>query len=702
MSGDIQTHYRTCNICEAMCGLTIEHRDGRVLSIRGDKDDPFSKGHVCPKAVALQDYYTDEDRLKTPLRKTADGWEDISWEQAFAEVASRLRGVQSEHGASSVGVYLGNPNAHNFGNAILLPFFFKALGSHSRFSSASADQLPHHVASNFMLGAGMLIPVPDIDRTDFLLVIGANPVVSNGSMMTAAGVEKRIKAIQERGGKVVVVDPRRTETARVATEHFFIRPERDALLLLAMIHTVFEEGLVDVGHLAPLVEGLDEVQRAVSDFAPEAVAESTGIAARDIRRLAIDMASSDSAVCYSRMGASTQSFGGLCQWLTNVLNIVTGNFDKPGGAMFPQPAFDLLRNKPKGKRSSYGRFQSRVRGLPYYNSEFPVSTMTEEITTPGEGQIKALVTVAGNPVLSSPDGNRLAKALEQLDFMVSVDIYLNETTKYADIILPATTGLEVSHYDVFFNAFAVSNNAKYSPPLFEKSDDQRHDWEILKALALALTGALDDGTTPEDLLDMGLRQGQYGEQGMSLEKLRENPHGIRLGPLQACLEERLKTADGKIQLAPQLYLDDLPRLQREVAEAPAIRREYPFQMIGRRLLRSHNTWTQNSPRLVKGKNPCTLQVNSTDADALGIANGEVVSVRSRTGEIHIEAEVSDDLLPGVVSIPQGWGHNQSDTNMTVAATQPGVSINGVTDPLRVDLLTGNAAFNGTPVAISSL
>jgi len=702
MSGDIQTHYRTCNICEAMCGLTIEHRDGQVLSIRGDKDDPFSKGHVCPKAVALQDYYTDEDRLKTPRKKTPDGWEDISWEQALAEVASRLRGVQSEHGPNSVGVYLGNPNAHNFGNAILLPFFFKALGSQSRFSSASADQLPHHVASNFMLGAGMLIPVPDIDRTDFLLVIGANPVVSNGSMMTAAGVAKRIKKIQERGGKVVVVDPRRTETARAATEHFFIRPERDALLLLAMIHTVFERGLVDLGHLAPLIEGLEEIQRAVRDFAPEAVAESTGIAARDIRRLAIDMASADSAVCYSRMGASTQSFGGLCQWLTNVLNIVTGNFDKPGGAMFPQPAFDLLRNKPKGKRSSYGRFQSRVRGLPYYNSEFPVSTMTEEIATPGEGQIKALVTIAGNPVLSSPDGNRLAKALEQLDFMVSVDIYLNETTKHADIILPATTGLEVAHYDVFFNAFAVSNNAKYSPPLFEKSDDQRHDWEILKALALALTGAPDDGTTPEDLLDMGLRQGQYGEQGMSLEQLRKNPHGIHLGPLQTCLEERLKTADGKIQLAPQLYLDDLPRLQHAIAQAPSVQEEYPFQMIGRRLLRSHNTWTQNSPRLVRGKNPCTLQLNSTDADALGIANGEVVSVRSRTGEIHIEAEVTDDLLPGVVSIPQGWGHNQPDTNMSVAATQPGVSINGVTDPLRVDLLTGNAAFNGTPVTISSL
>lgn len=551
-----------------------------------------------------------------------------------------------------------------------------------------------------MFGAGMLIPVPDIDRTQFLLIIGGNPVVSNGSMMTAAGVSKRIKAIQERGGKVVVVDPRRTETARIATEHLFIRPERDALLLLAMIHTVIKERRVDFGHLAPLVEGSDELEAAVQEFTAEAVAPAVGIPADNIRRLAIEMASATSAVCYSRMGASTQSFGGLCQWLTNALNIITGNCDKPGGAMFPEPAFDLLRNKPKGKGSSYGRFQSRVRGLPYFNGEFPVATMAEEITSPGDGQIRAMITIAGNPVLSSPDGNRLAEAFEQLDFMVSVDIYLNETTRHADIILPSTTGLEVAHYDVFFNAFAVSNNAKFSPPLFEKSDEQRHDWQILKELASALTGVADDGTTPEMILDMALRQGQYGDEGMSLGKLRENPHGIDLGPLRRCLEARLKTANTEIHLAPPLYLEDLARLRRTIEDAPTIRQEYPFQMISRRLTRSHNTWTQNSARLVRGKNPCTVQLNSADADALGILNGQVVAVRSRTGEIHIEAEVSDDLLQGVVSIPQGWGHGQPGTRMRVAATQPGVSINGLTDTARVDTLTGNAAFNGTPVAIS--
>ena len=699
MPGNAETHYRTCNICEAMCGLVVEHRDGQVLSIRGDKEDPFSRGHICPKAVALQDYYEDPDRLKTPIRRTDHGWQPIGWDDAFAEVATKLQAVQTANGKDAVGIYLGNPNAHNFGNAIFLPHFFKALGSRSRFSSASADQLPHHVASNYMFGAGMLIPVPDIDRTDFLLIVGANPVVSNGSMMTAAGVTKRIKAIAARGGRVVVVDPRRTETARIASEHFFIRPERDAFLLLALIHTVIADGLVDLGHLEPIVRGVNALREAVADFSPEFASEPTGIAAADIRRLARDMANADSAVCYGRMGASTQSFGGLCQWLTNVLNLVTGNLDRPGGAMFPQPAFDLVRNKPRGKRSSYGRYRSRVRGLPYFNGEFPVATMAEEITTPGDDQIKALVTIAGNPVLSSPDGPRLADALRSLDFMVSVDIYLNETTKHADIILPATTGLEVAHYDVFFHAFAVRNTAKFSPPLFEKTKDQRHDWQILKALASVLTGKPDDGMTPEFMLDMALRQGRYGADGMSLAELRAHPHGVDLGPLQTCLEERLKTENGEIHLAPDLYLEDLARLRRTVADAAAIELSYPYQLIGRRLTRSHNTWTHNSPRLTRGRNPCTLQVHPADAASLGITSGQVVRVRSRAGEIRVEAEVTDDLLEGVVSIPQGWGHGQPETRMTVAAAQPGVSINDLTDTGRVDELTGNAAFNGTPVAI---
>ena len=696
---DVQTHFRTCNICEAMCGLEIKHRGEEIVSIKPDPLDPFSRGHICPKAVALQDFYHDPERLKTPLRKTAEGWQAISWEDAFSEIGSRFRALQAEHGQDCVAAYMGNPNAHNLGNALFLPQFMKALGSKNRYSSASADQLPHHVAANFLFGAGMAIPVPDINRTDYLLIIGGNPVVSNGSMMSGAGMPGRIKDIQQRGGKVVVIDPRRTETAKIASEHVFIRPEKDALLLMAMIHTLFAEQRINLRHLAPLCDGLADIEQAAAPFSPEQVAEAVGISAMDIRRLTDEFASAPSAVCYSRMGASTQSFGGLCQWLTLVLNILTGNLDREGGAMFPQPAFDLLGSVKPGKPSSYGRHQSRVRQLPFFNGEFPIATLADEIETAGDGQIKALITIAGNPVLSAPNGDRLDRAFAGLDFMVSVDIYLNETTKHADIILPATTGLEIAHFDVFFNSFAVSNTVKYSPPMFAKKPGQKHDWEILKGLIECLTGAPDNGATPELLLDMGLKAGRYKEQGMSLQMLLDNPHGIDLGPLQPCIRERLRTADGRIALAPAFYLNDLLRLQAALEEDAAQRAEYPFQMISRRLVRNHNTWTHNAHRLIKGKNPVTLQMHSADAARLQLSAGQAVTVRSATGQVTLDVEINDDILQGVVSIPQGWGHNHRDTAMSVAAKQPGISINSLTCDQRVDPLTGNAALNGVAVAI---
>ncbi len=696
---EIQTHYRTCNICEAMCGIAVEHQGEDIISIRPDKQDPFSRGHICPKAVALQDYHHDPERLKKPIRKTDTGWEEISWEDAFAEIGTKIRGLQEQYGPDSVGVYLGNPNAHNFGNAIFLPHFFKAVGTKNRYSSASADQMPHHVAANYMFGSGMTISVPDVNRTQFMLIIGGNPVISNGSMMSGAGMQNRIKDIRKRGGKVVVIDPRRTETAKIADEHLFIRPEKDAMLLMAMIHTVIEEGLTNFRHLESMIEGYAQIVSAAAEFTPENVTNAVGISAEQIRQLARDFATAPSAVCYSRMGASTQSFGGLCQWLTLVLNIITGNFDREGGAMFPQPAFDLLRSVKPGKPNSYGRYESRVRKLPFFNGEFPIATLADEIMTEGNGQIKAMFTIAGNPVLSAPNGDRLDVAFEQLDFMVSVDIYLNETTKHADIILPATMGLEVPHFDIFFNSFAVSNTVKYSPPMFEKEDYQKHDWQILKGLATCLTGVPDDGSTPEYILDQTLKTGHYQEQGMSLKTLLDNPHGMDLGPLQPCAKERIKTVDGQIQLAPALFVNDLPRLRSALQDDDAIKAKFPFDMISRRLLRNHNTWTHNAHRLVKGKNPVTLQLHSDDANKLNISNGQKVTVRSNTGQVQIEVEVNDDILQGVVSIPQGWGHNHKNTGMSIAATQPGVSINSLTDENRVDLLTGNAALNGTPVSI---
>lgn len=699
---EIKTHYRNCNICEAMCGLEINYQDQQIISIKGDQLDPFSQGYNCPKALALEDFYTDKDRLKTPIKRTESGWQAISWDDAFTEIVDNFKRIQQQHGKNALAVYLGNPNAHSLGNALFLKPFMKSLGTINRFSSASADQLPHHVAANFMFGAGMLIPVSDIDRTDFMLIIGGNPVVSNGSMMTAPNVIGRLKAIQKRGGKVVVVDPRKTRTAKIADQHVFIRPERDAFLLVALIHCVFAENKINLRHLHNKVDGLGDIENLVNAYSPEIVSAFVGIDAKVIRALSADMLAADSAVCYSRMGASTQTFGGICLWLTNVLNIITGNFDRAGGAMFPQPAFDLLRNHKPGHKTSFGQYHSRVRKLPFFNGEFPVATLAEEIQTSGEGQIKSLITVAGNPVLSAPSGHKLANAFSELDYMVSIDIYLNETTKYADIILPGTTGVENSHFDIFFNSFSVRNTVKYSPPLFEKQADQLSDWQILKEISSRMLNVpVDDPMqqiTPELILDMELKKGPYGQQGMSLQKLIDNPHGIDIGPLMPCLFERIKTANGNIDLFPAVYQDDLPRLQ-AVMNQTKRDNQFPFDLISRRLVKSHNTWTQNSERLIKGKNPCTLEVNSLDAINLGIEQGQLVTVTSAVGEIKIEATITDDIQQGVVTMPQGWGHNQQGTNMSIAATQPGVSINDLTDAARVDMLTGNAAFNGTPVAI---
>ncbi|TQV86301.1 molybdopterin-dependent oxidoreductase [Exilibacterium tricleocarpae] len=697
----VKTHYRTCNICEAMCGIEVSYRGEEVIAIKADKADPLSRGHICPKAVALQDYYTDPDRVQTPLRRRGDGWEPVTWEQALAEIGERLRHIQDVCGRQAVATYAGNPNAHNAGSLIFLARLRKGLGTFNHYSSASADQLPHHVAYKHMFGHGSLIAVPDIDRTDYMLIIGGNPVVSNGSMMTAPGIPRRLKAIQKRGGKVVVVDPRRTETADRADEHLYIKPNTDALLLLALNHVLFAEQLIETRHLGDVLTGLDDVRQAVSAYSPERVAPVTGIEAATIRRIAREMAAAPAAVCYSRMGASTQQFGGLCQWLTVVFNILSGNMDREGGAMFTTPAFDLVGiTNARGKPNTFGSRHSRVRNLPYNNNEFPIATLADEILTGGEGQIRGLIAIAGNPVISAPNGPRLAQALEALDFMVAVDIYINETSRHADIILPAASGLQVSQYDIAFHINAVRNTAKYAPALFAKRGEQKYDWEIMKLLNSAINDIEDDGSTPESVIDYTLRHGPYAEQGMSLELLRGHPHGLDLGALQPNLKQRLQTPDGKLHLAPPLYLEDLGRLEQTLF-SPATADTYPFSLISRRVVRSHNSWTHNSRRLIKGKNQCTLLLNPHDAARLRLDSGQLAQVSSRTGVLTIEVQVSDEMMPGVVSIPHGWGHDLADTQLRVAATRPGVNINDLTDDTVVDELTGNASFSGVPVAIKA-
>ena len=703
-------HYRTCNLCEAICGIEIDVEPFERLNIRGDKDDVFSRGYICPKAVALQDIHYDKDRLKHPVRRTGRGWQSIGWDEAFAEVAQNLKRIRAQHGRNSIATYLGNPTVHNYGALLFAPGFIRSLRTRNRFSATSVDQLAHHLASFLMFGHQLLLPVPDVDRTQFFLILGANPAVSNGSMMTAPGMARRLEDIRGRGGKVILIDPRQNETARFASEHLFIRPGTDVLFLLALLHVVFDEGLTRLDHLAPFTRGVETVAKVVAQFSPEKVTSITRINADQIRRIAREFVAAESAVCYGRIGLSTQEFGGVCQWLINVLNIVTGNFDKPGGAMFPLPAFDPV-SAPEAiaPRGSYARWHSRVRKLPEFAGELPVAALAEEILTEGSGQVKALVTLAGNPVLSTPNGRELDRALASLDFMVSIDFYINETTSHAHIILPPTNSLERGHYDLALHLLAVRNTTKFSQPLFKPDHDTRHDWEILAELQSRMDHSgpvanllkrvrhkfIKQFFGPERILDLGLRFGPYG---LTLRKLKRAPHGIDLGPLTSSLPGRLRTADKQIELAPEVLVKDLERVKARLLGATAESNSH-LLLIGRRQLRSNNSWLHNSERMVKGKVRCTIVMHPNDAADRDLISGQKVVVRSKVGSIVLPVEVSEEMMPGVVSIPHGWGHDRSGNRLEVAQQHAGASINDLTDNQAIDALCGTAAFNGTPVTV---
>ncbi len=689
-----EIHYRACNLCEAICGIEVKHENGEIISIAGDKNDPFSRGHVCPKAVALKDVYEDANRLKTPVKRFGDEWREISWAAAFDETAAKINEIRAKHGANAVAIFQGNPSVHNFGTLLNTGDLLKTLRTQNSFSATSVDQLPHHLAAWAMFGHPLLMPIPDLDRTAYFLILGANPLASNGSLMTAPDIIKRLDAIKKRDGKIVLIDPRKTETARVADEHHFIKPGSDVYLLLALVNVLFAENLFNLERLADFTDGVEILREVSAEHAPEKVETLTGISAAEIRRVAVEFAAAKSAVCYGRIGVSTQKFGSLCHWLINSINILTGNFDEAGGAMFTAPAFDLLATaKPA---DIFNRWQSRVRNLPEFMNELPVAVLSEEILTGGEGQIKALITSCGNPVLSTPNGGQLENALEKLDFMVSIDIYINETTKHADIILPPATGLEVSHYDVIFNLFAVRNTAKYSAPLFEKAANAKYDWEIFQELVHRLNDRNEplNLVPPEAKLDFGLKFGKYD---LSVEALRKNPHGVDLGELKSCLPARLLTENKRIDLAPQLLVEDLARLKDEIKDSE----KFPFALIGRRHLRDDNSWLHNSERLMKGKNRCTVLINSADADDLKIENGDTIKVSSRVGAVEIPCEISDKIMRGVVSIPHGYGHARDGVKLATAKNHAGVSINDLTDETQIDELTGNAAFSNARVRIEA-
>jgi anaerobic selenocysteine-containing dehydrogenase len=746
-SGEPRTAYRTCPLCEATCGLAIELEGERITSIRGDADDVFSHGFICPKGSALRALHEDPDRIRTPLIREADGFRAASWDEAFALIDARLAPLLAED-RNGVGVYLGNPNAHNLSNLLYTRVLIRALSSHNVYSASTVDQFPKQMACALMFGTGTTVPVPDVDRTDHLLVLGANPLASNGSLMTAPDMRGRLRSLRARGGKLVVIDPRRTRTAREADEHHFIRPGTDALLMFALVATLLAEDLADPGErIGALCIGLDELRELAAPFTPEAVAPVCGIAAGEIRRLARELAAAPTAAVYGRIGTCTQEFGTLASWLVDVLNVLTGNLDREGGAMFPLAAAGASNASGlpgRGRGARFGRFSSRVRGLDELFGELPVVCLAEEIDTLGEGRLRALITVSGNPVLSTPNSERLDAALGELDFLVSLDIYVNETTRHADVILPAPSPLRRGHYDLALYQFAVRNVANYSPPVLAPEPDLPDEWVTLLRLsgiafgmgpnadvaaidvgvartligreletpgsvvaersADELMAALEPRVGPERLLELMLRTGPYGDgfgarpdgARLNLAALEAAPHGIDLGPLAPRLPDALRTASGMIELTPERLVADVPRLREALARTPA---DGPV-LVGRRHLRSNNSWMHNLPVLVKGKSRCTLHVHPEDAARYRLADGALARLRSRTGAVEAEVEITDEVMPGVVSLPHGWGHGVADTRMAVAAEHAGTNSNVLADELLIDAVSGNAVLNGIPVQLS--
>ena len=705
MSNTIKTHYKACHLCEAICGLEIKTKGNEILSIKGDKNDPVSHGFICPKATAIADIHNDPDRLKMPHKRVGDQWQEISWDEAIELAAQKIYETQSKYGNDSIGFFAGNPGVHNYGNLTHGPAFRRVCKTKNHFSATSLDQLPHQLTSLAMYGHQFALPIPDVDHTQLMVIIGGNPIASNGSIMTIPNAPKRLKAIKDRGGKLVVIDPRRTETAEIATDHFFIKPGTDAYVLMSMINTLFAEGWVTTGHLTNHIKGIEQVKEAISGFSIELAQEKSGISAEAIKQLTKDLAQTERAVLYGRMGVSVQEFGALCQWAIQVINLLIGATDSIGGALLTSPAFAYVTKGAQGA-GHFNRFTSRVSGLPEFSGELPAAVMAEEILTPGEGQIKAMITIAGNPVISSANANKVDQAFESLEFYLAFDFYINATTRHADLILPPTSPLEHDHFDIAFLRFAVHNSVRLNPAIFEPEEGALHDWQAFNLLGKRLAELKNiefrELPAPDILVGMGIANDVYGEKknpemSLTLEKVKAAPHGIDLGPLKPSMTERIATPDNLINAAPDFLIADLERLANKAKQ----NQEHELLLIGRRHVRSNNSWMHNYHRLVKGKPRWQLMMNPLDIEKYELADESEVTITSRVGEVRTTVIASDDLMPGVVSLPHGWGHNKRGVKMGVATQQEGVNCNELTDEKFIDALCGNAALNGVPVTVKA-
>jgi anaerobic selenocysteine-containing dehydrogenase len=715
---DAEQRITFCRICEAACGLVATVEDGRVTALRPDPAHPLSWGFACPKGIAMTEVQNDPDRVLSPLRRVDGRLEPCSWDDAIADIGGRLRSLRDREGLSAAGWYMGNPSAFSSSHPLWVKGFLDAIGSRHYYTASSQDVSNRFAASALLYGSPVVVPIPDLERTSLLLMVGANPLVSHGSLLTAPRIRERLNAIVERGGRVVVADPRRSETAR-AFEHLPVRPDSDAWLLLSLLHVLFAEDRVDRDALRRQARDADWLEDLAARFPPPAAAERSGVAPGRIRELARALSEAEGAAVYGRTGSCLGRFGTLVAYLLDALNVATGNLDRPGGAVFGHAAISLDDVAHRAGLATYDSHRSRVGDLPEVLGSLPASLMAREITEPGEGQLRALFVSAGNPVLSVPDGRALEAALAELELLVSIDFYVNETAaRHADYVLPATTFLERGDMPLALMGFAVRPYVQWSDPVVEPAGEAREEWEIIDALSRELgvvpltpaalrrlPGPLARRVTPERLLDLLLRTGPDGDWfglrrgGLSLGRLRREPSGVALRDEvpTGVLRDKVRHPGGRVRLRHAAIGEEVERL---AADGPGDG-EFPLRLIGLRELRSHNSWMHNSPKLMAGDRSHSARVHPADAERVGVGEGEPLRIVSASGSVEVAARLTDEVMEGVVALPHGWGHAGGWRRANAAG---GVNSNELASAAPEDLepLAGMAHLNGIPVRLEAV
>lgn len=720
----VETKPTFCRICEPACGLKVTTQGNRVLKIEADEDNVVTRGFVCSKGIRFKDVHESPDRLRHPIKRVGDRWERISWEQAFQEIGEKVKGIRSRHGGESFAMYMGNPAGFSGTHPVFCQAFLAGLGSKHFYTPGSQDCNNKFAASQRMYGSPFVQPIPDFDNVDCFIIVGSNPAISHMSFINAARPVERLKALEEKGGKVYFVNPRRTESARRVGEQVFIRPGTDIWFLLAFLNELIASGGVQPSVVDKYMKGFDAVEQLVQPWTPERAERVTGIPAATLRAMVSRYSNAKGGALYCSTGVNQAQHSTLAYWILNVINCVSGNLDRRGGMLVSRGLVDL----PKiAKKFGYGdrTDRSRIGNFASVLDSFPAGILPDEIFTPGRGQVKALFVSAGNPVLSCANGTRMEKAIKQLELVVCIDLFRNETGNLADYVLPGLTWLERPDIPVGAAGLQTVPYIQWTDAMVQPDGEQQDEWwiytELARACGVRLFGDKSFGGMLAHYYFMANRYVQklpllgnllafdpaHMQSAMLLGSLRVKPAQMRSNPGAILLKpnlpkdflgSRVLTEDGKVDLAPAEYIEGAKMLEsdfeREIAQRDQLR------LISKRERFGHNSWMHNVQEFVFRNNTNFVYMHPDDAERCGLKDRELAEVRSATGNVTLPVKLTDDMMPRAIALPHGWGHQRAD-GLSVASRTTGVNANLLAPdgPASLERFAGMALMNGIPVEV---